>query len=151
MKYYYVSRRTLKVGAQLNPGIYGERINGHDMMEDNYTKYITEHIFESIRKEKFSNCPSRFDAIFLFEDEDAALAYWTYQEKRQGAVYEIEIIEGTIFQADMSLLWCEGAPYSTIVQNAQSYWSGLVPSPCITKEILLIGQAKVKVLAAPLT
>ena len=105
-KFYHISRRSIREGATLTQGIYGERIIDQHTVESNYELYIKEKIFEDVRVLQFPELPSRLNCVFLYSNLEIAKFYWAYKHLYQAYIYEVEIVYGEPFLAEMDLLNC---------------------------------------------
>lgn len=140
MNYYHVSHRKLREGTILTLGVYGERIRRHDFIEEEYTTYIKEEIFEEIRLAHYKNLPSRMNCTFLFSDLAVARSFYAYK----AYVYEVEIEEGQPLLVEMDLLNCDGLSYEKISLCAHKYWQERKHPESGSLEVLLEGTVKVK-------
>lgn len=143
-KFYHISARVIRKGASLTQGIYGERIIDQQTVEQNYKLYIKEKIFEDIRAVAYPDLPSRLNCVYLYADLDIARFYWAANYNYQAYIYEVEVVKGTPFSAEMDLLNCDGLRYTQIKTNAEKYWQQVFHPNSRTMECLLDGKAKVR-------
>lgn len=141
--YYHVSTRELRINTILTQGIYGERMRRHDTIAGNYSTYIQEELFELVRQKEHPKQPSRFNCVFLFDALATATYFYAQVGRYQHYIYEVEIIEGDRFIAEMDLLNCVGSSTQTIQKSAEHYWNGKHHLGSTTQEVLLNGKAKV--------
>ena len=159
MKYYHwfdfkneILNHNLRIGdGKLSSASCGRVVTGSDgFINPYYIGTITqnaahrekERVFEKVRKEDFSQCPSRRDTFWLFDD--SILASRKGQEwgfiKQGRELLEVEIIiRLNLFKADSKWLDCNSTQYT---ENARQYWSGKLTSRA-EPEILFDGQIKV--------
>jgi hypothetical protein len=143
-KFYHISRRSIREGATLTQGIYGERIIDQHTVDTKYELYIKEKIFEDARTLHFPEKPSRLNCVFLYSNLDIAKFYWAYKHLYQAYIYEVEIVYGEPFLAEMDLLNCNKMRYTQMQSNAKKYWSQTYHPGSVTLECLLDGGAKVR-------
>lgn len=143
-KFYHISRRSIRKGATLTQAIYGERIIDQQTVENSYKLYVKEKIFEDVRALNFPKLPSRLNCVFLYPDEVTAKFFWASEYHYQAYLYEVEIVKGEPFLAEMDLLNCNGLRYTQIKKNANKYWNQIYHPNSSTLEYLLDGKAKVK-------
>jgi hypothetical protein len=143
-KFYHISRRSIRDGATLTQGIYGERVIDQKTVDAKYELYIKEKMFEDIRALEFPNLPSRLNCVFLYNNLEIAKFHWAYEYSYQAYIYEVEIVKGEPFVAEMDLLNCNKMRYTQIKNNAEKYWSQVYHPDSCTLECLLDGEAKVK-------
>lgn len=106
------------------------RITGRDE-----SKWICETIFESVRKEKYCNMPSRIWGIYLSSTLDEAKEFRDkYRDPSKAHIYEIEIpdsIKVCSFDMDKFTLADEIIrkngfdieSYKNAIEHANEYWS----------------------------
>lgn len=83
-----------------------------------------ETIFESVRQEFFSECPSRKKAINVLPRHREVLKYWMPLLKTKNAsIYEVEL-SGKIHFGDTKLLQLQSCSALEIRQYAYQYWQG---------------------------
>jgi hypothetical protein len=143
-KYYHISKRAIREGANLTQSIYGERIIDARTVETDYNLYIKEKIFEDVRQQDFPDAPSRLNCVFLYSSIEIARFYWAKDYLYQAYLYEVEIKKGTPFMAEMDLLNCDGRRYTLLQKNAKKYWNQIYHPNSHTLECLLDGKAAVK-------
>ncbi|MGB0983102.1 MAG: DUF2441 domain-containing protein [Saprospiraceae bacterium] len=143
-KYYHISKREIRAGANLTQSIYGERIIDARTVEADYNLYIKEKIFEDVRLQHFPEAPSRLNCVFLYDSIETARFYWATAYSYQAYLYEVEIKKGTPFTAEMDLLNCDGKRYTLLKKNAHKYWNQIFHPNSHTLESLLDGKATVK-------
>ena len=144
-RYYHTSHRALRIGNTLTVGVYGERLDS-DTEAFEYAVYIREKLFEQYRQAHHPELPSRFDCVFLYPSEVSARAYHGVVEQYRSHLYEVELVSGTPFIADMTWLHCAGQPYEHILANAARYWSGEHLPDSVTLEAICSGEVRVRAL-----
>lgn len=148
--YYHVSRRSIRIGATLTQGTYGERIIDERYRDGKYPHYIKEKIFEDVREREYPDKPSRLNCSFLFPTLECARNYWSSILQYQAYIYEVKIEKGIPFVADMDLLHCDGLRFSIIQGNARKYFEGVQHPHSCTLEALVNGKVSVlKEIAKP--
>jgi hypothetical protein len=114
--------------------------NAVSMYEAVHTDRKKEAVFEKVRAEHYSYCPSRMGAIYLFQDIDTALKanekWWS--NKRH--IYSTRIREGSIVLiADSQWLNCTELDYEN---NAHMYFQeSKTDNPLI--ELVIMGTIEV--------
>jgi|SRR5882724_10752993 len=108
----------------------------------NALKICREFAFESIRKEFYTELPSRRQCIWLIPDNEKALEFWqnTIHNKDQ-RIFKVTV-DGKIHRAAQK--WLIGGTFSANKWNilAHSYWKG-EDSGSIEDEILFEGKIKI--------
>ncbi|OLS16569.1 MAG: hypothetical protein HeimC3_53150 [Candidatus Heimdallarchaeota archaeon LC_3] len=99
---------------------------------------VRELIFEEIRKENYSQLPSRSKCIWLIEDEKS-LSYWS--KLLQGEIYKVEVT-GEIHKGSDSYLQVETYSLDFFREQAHKYWKG-DPLDGVKDEIIFTGELEV--------
>ncbi|WP_261862366.1 DUF2441 domain-containing protein, partial [Mycobacterium montefiorense] len=85
-----------------------------------------ELVWELVRKNQFSDCPSRLTSIFAFSDPSAA-GQFARTDDRPRTTWEIEAPDDT---RSFDMHWIRGASIGVAMANAAMYWSGAAsPTP----------------------
>lgn len=141
LKYYHINHNSYPINAIINAGsmghyIYNYILYGGDDDKNLLWRLFQEQTFELIRRVDFSNKPSRYNSIFLFDDIDV-LNNFINKDNREGTnIYQVEISDSskTIHRASMKLY--ERIPLGRPVllaleDQARQYWSGvnIIDSP----------------------
>ncbi len=142
--YYHISTRELRIGTTLTQGVYGEKVQRPDFIEKMYHKHLVENIFEQLRLTQKPKAPSRLNCVYLFDEWTTAQMYFAFSYRYNAYVYEVDIVSGTPFRAEMDLLKCENQPFGVIKEQAELYWTGQKHTGSMTTEVLLDGKAVVK-------
>lgn len=104
---------------------------------------IRELIFEEVRKEYFSNCISRYNAIQVIPCQRESLSYWLpLLKKPKAKVYKLALT-GKIHRANCNLLTTDINTPKQMQENAYQYWLGNNEENAIDDECLFEGVAKV--------
>ncbi|AFH14949.1 DUF2441 domain-containing protein [Cronobacter sakazakii] len=109
-----------------------------------FSNYTRELIWENIRKEEFSELPSRQKCIWLAEGEDN-LNYWLRRIGKDSKEYNIfrVVPNGKLHTASDEHLLSDVEPYETTLNKARQYWHGVVKNP-LAREILFEGILEVR-------
>ena len=108
----------------------------------NSIKLCRELAFESIRKEFYSNLPSREKCIWLIPDNENSLEFWkNIIGNEQRRIFKV-VVDGTAHRASQEFL--VGGTYSLNKWKslAHSYWKG-EESGSIEDEVLFTGTIKI--------
>lgn len=101
--------------------------------------HISELIFEDVRKTSYSSLPSRFNCIWLCDEDQ--INYWLSVFNQPCIVFKVSVT-GEAHIADGSLLLADFLKVSTITELAHRYWGGeIILSK--SKEILFVGDLKI--------
>lgn len=79
---------------------------------------VIEAIFEQVRKEEFSHCPSRMQSMFAWTNLNDA---YEFKSSEEDTIYQIE--SDKAFIADMNLLYLGGSILGAY-EYARRYWAG---------------------------
>lgn len=113
----------------------------HTIAEE-YIRLVREMEFENIRKNHFSNLPSRTRCIWLSDSLESA-RYWRKRVAKDGQTQILRVqAEGKIFRTDGRHLAYDSHTITELRDAANLYWSGSVhanPEP----EILFEGKLTV--------
>lgn len=143
MEWYHTSNDYLENGTIIRPR-YGEIIQDERYFkesEHNHMQHIKEMLFEEIRKEHYSNKPSRLNCLYLIDGKDNATEYAKKHNKPY--ITEVTILtSGTMLTADMN--WLDIAnqrqSYDGLKEIAHMYFKG-EKSDNPSWEILFNGEA----------
>lgn len=108
-----------------------------------YQRLSREMIFEEVRREHFSELPSRLYCLWVMPEEQSSIEYWKTEipgEKR--FLLKLEL-SGVIHKANQKFLDLNFDSMNTNRDRAFKYWSGSTGSGQIEDEFLFIGTAKV--------
>ena len=146
--YYHLSRRPLREGTALTPGVFGERVSSVEFRREHYALYIRERLFEDIRQRFYPQAPSRLQSVFLYPDLALARCLHGYVHHYHGYLYEVEVLDGQAFVVDMDLLNCEGESLELIQDRAKRYWAQEQHPDSASLELLANGATLVRRLIA---
>ena len=107
---------------------------------------LRELAAEEVRKEKYSDYPSRLKCMFLSEKREVALENLkTFYQKGFGTHFQAIAVklEGRLFYARSKGLQRNGSSYGEYLRIADEYWSQDQNSTEEVKEILFEGKAEV--------
>ena len=107
---------------------------------------LRELAAEEVRKEKYSDYPSRLNCMFLSEKREVALENLkTFYQKGFGTHFQAIAVklEGRLFYARSKGLQRNGSSYGEYLRIADEYWSQDQNSTEEVKEILFEGKAEV--------
>lgn len=103
-----------------------------------------ELIFESIRKEHYSELPSRQKSIWLIPDQKESIEFWNklLNPDNSKTIYKLEILEGILHRCSKE--WLNGGTFSVDhwKMKAKNYWEG-VDAGRIDDEVLFEGRFRV--------
>jgi|GEM_PF-757722 len=143
VKYYWLCSYRLEVGSIVKPGNWGRIIKMYTPQNNNHHAFIAarEYVFELVRRENFSDKPSRLESTFLCKTMEDAQEL--HQKNRQfDLIYEVELVNNDqIFETDMALV--DSDPADTILAieaKAKIYWN---PSAIVKPEILTSSPIKI--------
>ena len=115
---------------------------------------VIEVVFEHARSTEFQHCPSRWQAVHLFESEadavEFAMMYRQYQQRPY--IYEVSVqATTTVFRADQILL-NEGLNYladpgtelEQMKDRARKYWSSQFSRNPLVEALAPAGDAEVQ-------
>lgn len=108
----------------------------------NSLRIIRELAFESVRKEFYSELPSRQKCIWLIPNERQSFDFWKsiLQDKNQ-RIFKVEV-DGKIHRAAQKWLIGGTVPLDEINSKAHKYWKG-EDSGSFEDEILFVGNLKI--------
>jgi hypothetical protein len=101
--------------------------------------FIAEIIFEQVRNEIFSNCPSRFNCMWLCEEND--IPHWKSQFESESSVYKVRVT-GKLHIADSSVLPGDTLSHDEIRKIAYDYWNGIIKRDS-SREMLFYGKVEI--------
>mgnify|MGYP000099786239 CR=1 FL=1 len=138
----------LQTGQQPAPlqGIYHFQYNRtiqelYDMGQT-YLHIVREMVFEEVRKEKFSDLPSRRNGMWVIPDNKAALAFWLPKLKGDNGRILKVALSGKLHQGAQPTLALVSYPANEMKKAAHDYWTGAA-SETDSDECLFIGNFKV--------
>lgn len=111
---------------------------------ENYDNAIKELAIEEVRKEHFSECPSRLHCMFLSDSKEIVMENLQDFAKRGNGTYFQAVavkLNGKIFKAGDVYMSREGQSYSYYKEKAYKYWSQTNVKN--VKEILFEGTAEI--------
>lgn len=88
-----------------------------------YIKFFREFVFEEIRKNKFSNKPSRQKCLWVCKKDH--LGFWIDLLKSNNSRYKIFELQlnGNFFETDGQFVTADTFGLETMQSNAEKYWS----------------------------
>jgi len=100
---------------------------------------LRELALESVRKEKYSNYPSRLSCLYLTEKIEDAINWASVLKRNQKECKQILTLEvsGDTYCFDGNLMRRENISYQEQLNRAKQYWNST------GNEILFLGEAKV--------
>ena len=107
---------------------------------------LRELAAEEVRKEKYSECPSRLKCMFLSESRDVVLENLKmFYTRGSGSHFQAVAVklEGKLFYARSRGLQRNGVSYGEYLKIADEYWSQDQNSNEKVKEILFEGKAEI--------
>ena len=103
-----------------------------------------ELIFESIRKEHYSELPSRQKSIWLIPNQKESIEFWNklLNSDNSKTIYKLEILDGMVHRCSQE--WLKGGTFSVNHWNMKSknYWEG-VKAGRIDDEVLFEGRFRI--------
>ncbi len=125
-EYFHASNEIHRPGTKLKPN-YGITINNsryYSHNKVNYTQYLKEQLFETVRKTKYPSLPSRLNCIYVVDDVRYALQY--IQKMNKKYLYRVTIKnKKKSAKVDMNLLDCNNKSFNEVVVIADKYFSGV--------------------------
>lgn len=122
-KMYHVSPILLGVGSTIQKGNWGRIIKKYTDKNANSVLF-REIILEMVRKDHYSDKPSRLDCIFLLPDLQSA---WRYRNlmANWNVIYEVEVDpKNEIHQGDYQKVLPVNQPlYDQTPEFAHNYWT----------------------------
>ncbi len=104
--------------------LHGMRYLFSKYLKDNQSYYI-ELVYENVRAKYYAKAPSRFQSYFAFETRQQVNNFDTHFTDRNNKRTLWLVESDEFFKADMSLL-NRGNSISGFIENAHSYWSGVI-------------------------
>ncbi|MCE5208323.1 MAG: DUF2441 domain-containing protein [Chloroflexi bacterium] len=131
-----------KVKKELNSNLNYDFVNSFltyfDNVAEDFAFYMRESVFEEIRKDFFSDLPSRKTCLWVLEYD--AIDYW--RKTMGGKLLKLKLT-GVIHKADQRHLPNEVLPGNVIREKAFNYWTGSDGRNPIEEELLFEGIVKV--------
>jgi len=125
-KYYWASSTLLGDGSTVTPGNWGRMIKQYRVdVFGNPWLLVREYIFEDIRRQSYSNKPSRFNCLFLCKDIDSMKEFINSNNKVTDIIYEVEILDDS--QLTFEFDWkgvnlSRGESVIELESKAHNYW-----------------------------
>lgn len=120
-------------------------LNLSEQLEE-YDFIVRELAFEEVRKQSYSNCPSRLRCMFLTDSKEQCLkGVKTFYQKGHGTFFQAVAVKltGTLFYAISECAIRAGLSYNDYVKMAHKYWSQSQEQTDTIKEILFEGEAEI--------
>ncbi|MFM0210400.1 hypothetical protein PQQ96_23645 [Paraburkholderia sediminicola] len=147
--HYHFTTVDLSPGSRLNPGNWGHFLRRYDIRNGtNAYMLSSELVLEAIRRAEFPDLPSRFDSIFVFDDEGVARARRPTEFAPHFRLYEVRIVDAAAPQhrAAFNLLSQRfPQPGEFFLPHAEGiakrYWSGadiVIPEILTTSPIEIV-------------
>ena len=106
-------------------------------------KWLCEILFENIRKQYYSNRPSRIYGTYLCKDLDEAMQFNQLYRKGKASIFEVDIDENVVFfdmniftRAETSLDSISDNTFASCVNLAHYYWSSAGEESITQKEYI---------------
>ncbi|MGD6778825.1 DUF2441 domain-containing protein [Sutcliffiella horikoshii] len=154
-KAFWLPGETLFIGNEKNPfmkafDLYGPVTDDLINSLGHYQRLIREFIFEEIRKEFFSNLPSRQKCLWVIPNNIDIINYWWKQIYSDERVLLKVSLTGKIHQVNQRYLKCNFESLDYNREQAFRYWTGSSEFSNIENEILFEGHIRiVEVLNSP--
>lgn len=127
MNYYYCCPLQLEPGSIVKPGNWGRMMKNYTPASSNSWIFVRELAYEEVRKESFSEKPSRLECIFLCPSEDELRKFILQNHRIFDIAYEVELVD----QTQPSHIGCLQNPtindndnYLHLKKKAELYWRG---------------------------
>jgi len=118
-----------------------------------YAKYLEEYdfitrelAFEKVRKEKYSQYPSRLTCMYLTDNKDACISNLKkFHNKGHGTFFQAIAVKlnGNIFYSTVEHVSRDGLPFNSYIEKAEKYWAQPQNTNIDPNEILFEGTAEV--------
>jgi len=108
-----------------------------------YLKWVQEEIFEGVRKEKFSNLPSRKKCLWVCKFEDLPKWFEIFEEHSLPMKILKIKATGIIHKADGGLIIPDSYSIQEFEKRAEKYWSGVINN---NKEIEFLFDGQLEIL-----
>lgn len=140
--YYYSCGMLLGDRSVIKKGNWGRGIN---LAGEKHGCWKRETILEKIRKELYSDRPSRLDCVFLCPTITDLRRFLEMNQNRWfDTLYEVELFDprDNVFETYLNSCPDKNDPEERIVELGHQYWKG-VHVPNGVKEILVDGDVRV--------
>ena len=103
---------------------------------------MRELALEDVRKNKYSDYPSRLNCLYITKEKESAFEWGNILKRNKKQCKQILTLEctGDLFIGDGNLMRRQNLSYQKHLENAEKYWN---QSTCIEPEYLFYGTAKV--------
>ncbi len=107
---------------------------------NDYLVIVREFVFEEVRREFYSNLPSRQRCMWVIPDNKDSLRYWWNMLKQKGQIVKLELT-GKLFQTNHRDLLLTTNSLDYVRMQANRYWSPLEEINMVEDECLFEGAA----------
>lgn len=90
-EYYLLCSYILEPGSIVCPGNWGRIVGLYT--DKNHANYRREEIFEKVRKESFTDKPSRLKCIFLCDSEYQAIKFQGKAKRPFDLLYRVKLVD----------------------------------------------------------
>jgi hypothetical protein len=138
--YYHLSGAMLDPGAIILPGNWGRVLAFHQWQ---HQQAVREMALEDARKTRFSNCPSRLDAAFVFLTEQEARELRNRIPGFQAhLLYRVTLVNPQASSIVVDHRFC-GPTGGLRSDWPNSYWSGVSHTQTTDREMLTLSPLRV--------
>lgn len=125
----------------------GKAIGDMEGAISHYQNIIRELVFEKVRKEQFSDLPSRQKCLYVMPEDYETINYWwnrlPAEEKGDRVLFKLKLT-GKIFKANQQFVCTTYESVSRIKELSVLYWSGTPGVRDIEDEYLFVGNVVVE-------
>lgn len=125
-----------------NKKLFKKNIKQLGYLCDYYDLLVREFALEKIRKEFYSDLPSRLHCMYLSLSKDEAIDNFKKSKEKHLQVVAVRL-NGKIFKSGGFILTRNGGSFEDYEVMAHNYWSQIDVSDNNVKEILFEGEAEI--------